>query len=121
MKKAVKKPASFSCTVEHIIGPRNSNAGGIRFVAEFRSLKQARVDELLAAASAGKLDEDAFLQDALAGWSGLSGGVNAEFVYDAANLNALRERYPGIGRSIVRAYAKAATGRAGVQTSGSRK
>jgi hypothetical protein len=110
---------SFSCIVRHI--NRESGAGVVTFTAEFRALKRARADALLASANAGTLDENAFLKETLIGWSGLSGGINAEFVYDAANLAALRERYPGMVGSMVAAYAEAEAGRTGVQTSGRRK
>lgn len=113
----MRKSQTFSCSVRHI--NRENGAAVVTFIAEFRALKRARVDALLARASAGTLGDDAFLEEALAGWSGLSGGVNAEFVYDAANLAALCERYPGLAGSIVAAYAQAEAGRTGVQTSGS--
>lgn len=94
-------------TVEH----RKDNVGIISFNVEFRALKQSRIDELLAAERMGTLDVEAFIAEAIAGWSGLSGGVSAELVYDATNLAALCDHHPGMAGSILRAHAKPVRGK----------
>ncbi len=94
-----------------IVEHRKDNVGIVSFDVEFRALKQSRIDELLAAERTGTLDVEAFIAEVVAGWSGLSGGVSAEFVFDATNLALLCNYHPGMVGSILGAYAKPVRGK----------
>lgn len=106
----IKKRDSYRWTVEHTLEVKDGKPVNISFDAEFRALTKARISEIMAEVSTGKMDDSAFIGEVLVGWHDVRSADGESWPFSVEAVKELCENYPGMEASISSAWVRSVTG-----------
>ncbi len=97
-----QKP-SYTWPVKYVTATDHGKTQTSDFLAEFKRLPQSRLDEIYRTAQTETIDDEAFIEEVLLGWSGIKDADGADVPFNGTNRRVLCD-LPGMRAALVEAF-----------------